>query len=384
MPDSCASIITVAGNQRIFSWACFDFDPNNTHWQGDAHMSIKQIGVLTGGGDAPGLNAVIRAIVVTADKHDMVVIGIRHGWAGLLDEGEARALSLAEVDDIHRTGGTILGTSRTNPAKRSDGFDQVKKNLSKFGCDALVAIGGDDTLGVAHKLYDEGVKVVGVPKTIDNDLSATDYTFGFDTAINIAAEALDRLHTTAKSHDRVLVVEIMGRHAGWLALNAGLAGGAHVILLPEEKFDIEEVCEALNERRKNGLNYSIVAVAEGALPRDTSEFITQDDKVDEFGHVKLGGIANRLAKVIEKRTGQETRSVVLGHLQRGGAPSAFDRVLGTRLGVKAVQLIVEGKFGQMASLRGTDIVSVSIAEAAGKSKVVTKHLIDEMKLFIGR
>jgi 6-phosphofructokinase 1 len=263
-------------------------------------------------------------------------------------------------------------------------MEQIKKNIEKFGCDALIAIGGDDTLGVAQKLYEEGVKIVGVPKTIDNDLSATDYTFGYDTAINIATEAMDRLHTTAKSHDRVMVVEVMGRHSGWLTMAAGMAGGAHIVLLPEVEFDPEEVCDVVQERFATGRCYTIIAAAEGALPSDTKEFITQDDDVDEFGNVKLGGIAGRLAKVIEKKTGQETRSVVLGHLQRGGAPSAFDRRLGTRLGVKAVKLIIDGKFGEMASLRGLDILSVPIAEAVGQQKVVGPDLIDEMRLFLGR
>lgn len=347
-------------------------------------MSVKRIGVLTGGGDAPGLNAVIRAIVVTAHSYDIEVAGIEHGWAGLLGDTEAKVISLPDVDDIHRTGGTILRTSRTNPMKYENGLAEIKQNMEKLKLDALIAIGGDDTLGVAHRLHEEGVKIVGVPKTIDNDLSATDYTFGFDTAINIATEAFDRLHTTAKSHDRVMVVEIMGRYAGWLTLNAGMAGGAHIILLPEEKFDVEEVCRIIKERREAGSNYTIVAVAEGALPVDAREFITQDDKVDEFGHVKLGGIAKRLAKVIEKRTGQETRSVVLGHLQRGGAPSAFDRMLGTRLGVKAVQLLFDNKFGEMCSLRGTQIISVPISEAVGRLKVVDGELIKEMKVFMGK
>jgi 6-phosphofructokinase 1 len=345
---------------------------------------MKKVGVLTGGGDAPGLNAVIRGIVVTAHSYGIDVVGIEHGWAGLLDDCEIRPISLDDVEDIHRTGGTILRTSRTNPGKHPGGMEQIKKNIEKHGCDALIAIGGDDTLGVAQKLHEEGVKIVGVPKTIDNDLSATDYTFGFDTAINIATEALDRLHTTAKSHDRVIVVEIMGRHAGWLTMTAGMAGGAHIILLPEVEFDPEEVCRVINERRASGRNYTIVAAAEGAMPSDTHDFITQDDKVDEFGNVKLGGIAQRLAKVIEKNTGQETRSVVLGHLQRGGAPSAFDRRIGTRLGVKAVKLVVEGSFGEMASLRGTDIVSVPIADAVGQQKVVNKERIEEMRLFLGK
>jgi 6-phosphofructokinase 1 len=340
--------------------------------------------VLTGGGDAPGLNAVIRAIVITADKHGMEVFGIKRGWAGLLDGGEVGLLSVDDVEDIHRTGGTILRTSRTNPMKHPNGMEQIKKNIESHHIDVLIAIGGDDTLGVAQKLHLDGIKVVGVPKTIDNDLCGTDYTFGFDTAINIATEALDRLHTTAKSHDRVLVVEIMGRYAGWLAMNAGLAGGAHIILLPEEKFDADEVADVVKKRLESGHNYTIIAVSEGAVPADAREFITQDDKVDEFGHVKLGGIAKRLAKVVEKKTGQETRAVVLGHIQRGGAPSAFDRVLGARLGVKAVNLIVEGKFGYMPALQGTSITSIPIEEAIGKLKLVDTSFIDEMKIFKGR
>ena len=347
-------------------------------------MSVKRFGVLTGGGDAPGLNAVIRAIVVTACSNDMEVLGIRRGWAGLLDGGEPRPPTLADVEDIHRTGGTILGSSRTNPEKHPGGVEQVLRNLAGHDCDALVAIGGDDTLGVAQKLYEGGLKIVGVPKTIDNDLSATDYTFGFDTAVNIATEAIDRLHTTAKSHDRVIVVEIMGRYSGWLTFNSGMAGGAHVILLPEEKFDIDEVCDVVKKRGEAGHNYTIIAVSEGATPSETRDFITQDDKVDEFGHVKLGGIAQRLARVIEEKTGQESRSVVLGHVQRGGAPTAFDRVTGTRLGVKAAQLIAEGNFGQMASLRGSEIKAVPIAEAVGQIKVVDKSRLDEVKRLLRR
>ncbi|RJP21719.1 MAG: 6-phosphofructokinase [Candidatus Abyssobacteria bacterium SURF_5] len=347
-------------------------------------MEIERIGVLTGGGDAPGLNAVIRAIVIAADQHGIEVIGIKRGWAGLLDGGEAELLTVDQVDDIHRTGGTVLRTSRTNPVKHPNGMEQIRRNLEKYHIDALIAIGGDDTLGVANKLHLEGIKVVGVPKTIDNDLCGTDYTFGFDTAINIATEAMDRLHTTAKSHDRVLIVEIMGRYAGWLAMNAGMAGGAHIILLPEEKFDPDEVADIVKKRRESGRNYTIIAVSEGAVPADAREFITQDDKVDEFGHVKLGGIAKRLAKVIEKKTGQETRSVELGHVQRGGAPSAFDRVLGARLGLKAVNLLLEGKFGQMPALQGTTIINIPLEQAIGKLKLVDKSFIDEMKIFRGR
>ncbi len=343
-----------------------------------------RIGVLTGGGDAPGLNAVIRGLVVTADEHGHSVIGLLDGWAGMLPKGKSRNLTLADVENLQAVGGTILGSSRTNPYKRPDGEAQVRAAWKRHKLDALVACGGDDTLGVAAKLHKAGLDIVGVPKTIDNDLEATDVTFGFDTSINISMEALDRLHTTARSHHRVLVVEIMGRYAGWLTAYAGLAGGAHVIALPEEPFDADEICDVLKKRRKAGRGYSIVAISEGARPKTRAEFITQDDKVDEFGHVKLGGIAKRLADVIEKRTGQETRHVVLGHLQRGGPPSAADRVLGLRLGGHAAELVHEKRFGKMVSVKGTKLTEVPLTKATGKQRLVPKAFRAEVRRYWGK
>lgn len=343
---------------------------------------MKKVGILTGGGDAPGLNAVIRAVVVKGEKLGYQIVGLKDGWRGILGK-DIKPLSSDEVEDIHREGGTILGTSRTNPYKEENGESQVIENMKQLDLYALVAIGGDDTLGVANKLGKKGVKVVGVPKTIDNDLSATDICFGFDTAINRVSEALDRLHTTAKSHHRILVVEVMGRHAGWMTLEGGMAGGAHVILIPEEPFDIEEVCKLIKKRQEKGKLYSIVAVAEGALPKGGTEFFTKKEGTDAFGHVKLGGIANALEKEIEKRTGAETRSVVLGHVQRGGSPSAFDRYLGTRLGLKAIDMVDKGEFDKMAALKDAQLVSVPLEEAVGKNKVVSKELLDEAKVFFG-
>lgn len=343
---------------------------------------MKRLGILTGGGDAPGLNAVIRAVVYAADKYNLEIMAFREGWAGVLG-GDIQPLKVEDVEDIHRQGGTIIGTSRTNPFKIKGGINKVKRNLKKYQIDGLIAVGGEDTLGVAHKLSREGVKVIGVPKTIDNDLSATDYTFGFDTAINRAMEAIDGLHTTAKSHQRVLVVEIMGRHAGWMTLEAGMAGGAHIILIPEVPFDIEDVCKIIKRRKRLGKRYTIVAVAEGAVPKGGSTFITQELKKDEFGHVRLGGVAKALEKEIEKRTGIETRSVILGHTQRGGAPSAFDRYLATRFGLKAAELARKGEFGKMVSLQGTRVVSVDLEEAVGKLKMVDKSLYQEAKIFFG-
>ena len=341
-----------------------------------------QIGVLTGGGDAPGLNAVIRGITTKAISLGYDVLGFRKGWAGLLGDGEHHPLDLDEVEDIHMLGGTILGTSRTNPYKVENGVEQVKKNLKKLKCDFLIAIGGEDTLGVASRLYQDGINVVGVPKTIDNDVNATDYTFGFDTAVNIAADAIDKLHTTAKSHSRVLIIEVMGRHAGWLTLHSGMAGGAHVILIPEEPYDLEEVCKIIERREKAGKDYTIIAVSEGAVPKEGS-MVTQCQEVDSFGHVRLGGVAQCLAGEIEKITGKECRHVVLGHLQRAGHPTAFDRVLGTRLGVHATELIDKGDFGKVVALKGTDIVTVSMKDALGKLKTVPKKRYEEAKLFFG-
>jgi phosphofructokinase-like protein len=340
-----------------------------------------KIGVLTGGGDCPGLNAVIRAIVRKAynDKHE--TIGFRNGWKGII-EGDIILLDLAAVAGILPKGGTILGTSRTNPYKTPEDVKKVIDNFKKIKLDALIAIGGEDTLGVAYKLTKEGLNVIGVPKTIDNDLSATDYTFGFDTAINTAMECIDRLHSTAESHHRVMVVEVMGRHAGWIATFAGIAGGADVILIPEIPVDLAEICNVLKKRHGRGRNFSIVVVAEGAKLKQDSD-VTRDESLDEFGHVKLGGIGDYLAKEIEKRTGYETRATVLGHIQRGGSPTAFDRVLGTRFGVMAVELVENKQFGQMVSLAGTKIIAVPLERGIEKLKTVDMELYKVSKVFSG-
>ena len=333
-----------------------------------------RVGILTSGGDCPRLNATIRSIVIQGEKEGYEMIGFIDGWAGVL-ENRWRKLTEGEVEDIHRQGGTILFTCRTNPYKETKGLERVKDTLKKNRIDALVAIGGDDTLGVAHRLCSEGIKIVGIPKTIDNDLSATDYSIGFDTAINIAVEAMDRLHSTARSHHRVMVVEIMGRHVGWMTLEAGIGGGAHIILIPEVPFDLDEVCRTLRERKDAGKNYSMVAVAEGAKAAKGSKLLTQEvvkeASTDAFGNILLGGVGEALAKEIVSRTGLETRSVILGHLQRGGSPSAFDRFLATRFGIKAVELIKEGKFGEMTSLKGTDIISVPLRDAVERTRYVS-------------
>ncbi len=348
-------------------------------------MSVK-VGILTGGGDCPGLNPVIRAAVrkgIEVYNYDM--IGLYHGWAGLMNMNTG-PLDLKSVSGILHRGGTILGTSRTNPAKVENGFEVAKENFKKINLDALIAIGGEDTLGVANKLHKMGVPVVGVPKTIDNDLFATDYTFGFDTSVNIIMDAIDRLHTTAESHDRVIIVEVMGRHAGWLAVYGGMAGGADVILIPEEPFDLNEVCQHIKKRHSRGKNFSIVVAAEGAQPKEGSsggEFFTKDKSLDAFGHVKLGGIGDALAKAIEKNTSFETRAVVLGHVQRGGSPTAFDRVLGTRFGVGAIDLVKNKHFGKMVALQGNKIVAVPIEKAISKLKTVDKELYDIAKVFFG-
>ena len=340
-----------------------------------------RIGVLTGGGDCPGLNAVIRAVVrkgVTTYGHEFV--GFRDGWRGPL-EGISRPLGVAEVRGILPRGGTILGSSRTNPFKIDGGVEKIKSNLVGFGVDALIAIGGEDTLGVAARLTDLDVKVVGVPKTIDNDLGATDYTFGFDTAVNIAMEAIDRLHTTAESHHRALIVEVMGRHAGWIALHAGLAGGANVILIPERPFDIERVCAYVQHRFQT--RYSpIVVVAEGAHPV-SEDLATSTETLDSFGHMRLGGVGQMLAGEIEKRTGKEARYTVLGHIQRGGTPTAFDRVLATRFGLAAVDAVHDGQSGVMVALRGTDIVRVPLSSATAQLKLVPVERYAEAEVFFG-
>jgi phosphofructokinase-like protein len=310
------------------------------------------------------------------------VIGIKNGWKGLV-ENDTLSLDIGAVSGILPKGGTILGTSRTNPYKKEGCVDKVKENYKKIGLDALIVVGGEDTLGVAAKLIKEGIpNIVGVPKTIDNDLSCTDYTFGFDTALNIAMECIDRLHTTAESHHRIIVAEVMGRHAGWIAIEAGIAGGADVILIPEIPIDIEEVCAAIKKRHQRGKTFSIVVVAEGAEFK-AGTVVTQAQKLDDFGHVRLGGIGELLASEIEKRTGYETRVSVLGHIQRGGSPTAFDRVLGTRFGAKAIELIQSKKFGRMAALSGNKIIDVSIEEAVKELKTVDPELYEIAKIFFG-
>ena len=342
-----------------------------------------RIGVLTGGGDCPGLNAVIRAVVQRAIKsYGWSVAGIRHGWRGLLLE-EIEPLDLSSVSGILPRGGTILGTSRTNPYKEQDGESRIRATLARREIDAVVVIGGEDTLGTAVKLHGAGVSVVGVPKTIDNDVNGTDYTFGFDTALTIATEAIDRLHTTAESHDRVMVAEVMGRHAGWIALCSGIAGGADMILIPEFPIPFHEICEAIWRRHERGKNFSIVVVAEGALLADEAgnPLHVQTEKRDAFGHVRLGGIGASLAEKIEETTGYETRYSVLGHIQRGGSPTAFDRVLGSRFGVAAVDLVERKGFGRMVAVRGTQIVDVPIAEAVGSLKTVGREYYEMARVF---
>jgi ATP-dependent phosphofructokinase / diphosphate-dependent phosphofructokinase len=341
-----------------------------------------RIGMLTGGGDCPGLNAVIRAVVRSGiDEFDDQLIGFRDGWRGVLESSYIE-LDIEATRGILPRGGTILGSSRTNPYKRDDGVERVRQTLAELDIDALIAIGGEDTLGVANKLHQDGVNVIGVPKTIDNDLGATDVTFGFDTAIQIATEAIDRLHTTAESHNRILVVEVMGRSAGWIALHSGIAGGADVILIPEIPFDIDEVCRLINRRHDRGRYFSIVVAAEGATPKaGTMEVLTGD--VDEFGHPRLGGIGVRLEHEIEKRTGYETRATVLGHVQRGGTPTAFDRVLATRLGLAAIRGAHDGAWGMMTSLRGNEIKLVTLAEAVAEVRRVPAEEYESLGVLFG-
>ena len=336
-----------------------------------------RVGLLTGGGDCPGLNAVIRAVVRKGERHyGDELVGFRDGWKGVLEDSTI-LLDVERCRGILPRGGTILGTSRTNPYKVEDGVKKALDTLRKERIDALVAIGGEDTLGVANKLGSEGIGVVGVPKTIDNDLSGTEVTFGFDTALQIATDAIDRLHTTAESHDRVMVVEVMGRHAGWIATEAGIAGGAAEILIPEEEFDIDVVCDALKHRHEKGRFASIVVVAEGAQPKEGSMEV-QSGEVDQFGHVRLGGIGNRVAEEIEKRTGFETRVTILGHIQRGGTPTAFDRILATRFGIAAIDAVHEGAFGQMVALRAAKIVRVPLEEAVSELKTVDRSLYHDV------
>ncbi|MDP9385138.1 MAG: 6-phosphofructokinase [Actinomycetota bacterium] len=342
-----------------------------------------RIGLLTGGGDCPGLNAVIRAVVRKGiNVHGHELVGFRHGWGGVLAD-EAIELTHQSTSGILHRGGTILGTSRTNPYKDGeDGGERVRRTLEARGVDALIPIGGEDTLGVAKRLADEGVPVVGVPKTIDNDLAGTDFTFGFQTAVQIATDAIDRLHTTAESHNRVIVVEVMGRHAGWIAAYSGIAGGADVVLVPERPFDVDDVCERIRRRHAGGRTFSIVVVAEGAQPKD-GEVASDAAQTDAFGHVRLGGIAVELEREIERRTGFESRMTILGHVQRGGTPLAYDRVLGTRFGVAAVDAVSDGRFGMMTALRGTSIELVPLDQALAEPKLLDPSLFETAEVFFG-
>jgi ATP-dependent phosphofructokinase / diphosphate-dependent phosphofructokinase len=345
-----------------------------------------RVGMLTGGGDCPGLNAVIRAVARRSFDRGYDVIGVLEGWRGLV-EGIFQELGPREISGILPRGGTILGTTRTNPYRTDGGVESVLRTFEEERLDALVAIGGEDTLGVAAKLHAEHeFPVVGVPKTIDNDLAATDYTFGFDTAVWIATEAIDRLHTTAESHNRVMVVEVMGRHTGWIAVMSGIAGGADVILIPEQPITVEQACDEIRRRHGRGKDFSIVVVSEGyELTYDSGErrAVTQEAREDAFGHVRFGGVGDALAREIEDRTGYETRVTVLGHVQRGGSPTPRDRVLATRYGLKAADLVHEGKFGQMAALHGDDIVEVSLQEATAELKTVPPHWYETARAFFG-
>ncbi len=345
---------------------------------------MARVGLLTGGGDCPGLNAVIRAVVRSGSaKGEHSFVGFRYGWAGALGN-DAFALGVEHTAGILPRGGTILGTSRTNPfADGRDGTADIRRTLSEQGVDALIPIGGEDTLGAALRLHREGIPVVGVPKTIDNDLAATDMTVGFHTAVQIVTDAIDRLHTTAESHNRVMVLEVMGRHAGWIATHAGLAGGADAILVPERPFDIEEVCAHLRRRHERGRSFSIVVVAEGAAPREGTLEVRADAPLDAFGHVRLGGIGVTLEHEIEARTGFEARVTILGHVQRGGTPTAFDRVLATRLGVTAMEAVAAGRFGVMVALRGTEIVEVDLEDALREPKLLDPSLYETAELFFG-
>jgi 6-phosphofructokinase 1 len=337
-----------------------------------------KIGILTGGGDCPGLNAVIRAIVRKGVFHHQdEFVGFLEGWRGVMED-QSMKLTLDSIAGILPRGGTILRTSRTNPVKKEGGIASCLETLKRHEIDALVALGGDDTQSVTYKLHESGFKVVGVPKTIDNDLSGTDFCFGFDTAVNIATEAIDRVHTTAEAHNRVIVVEVMGRDSGWIAIYSGIAGGADVILIPERPFDLNEVAETIRQRHARGRYFSVVVIAEGArLAAGIDEqIVAEKGKKDEFGHVRLGGIGTIIAQELEKRTGFETRAVVLGHIQRGGSPTAFDRMLATRYGIGAIDAVHRQDFGKMVALRGTDIVTIPLKEALSRTRVVGQDLID--------
>jgi len=342
-----------------------------------------RIGILTGGGDCPGLNAAIRAVVRRAIlEYDDHVLGVKNGWEGLVDS-DVEPLSLYSISGILPKGGTILGSSRRNPLKLGDGMQRIMDNFNKYEFDALVIIGGDDTLGIANKLAEKGLKYVGIPKTIDNDLLGTDMSFGFDTAVSIATEAIDRLHTTAESHHRVIVVEVMGRYSGAIATAAGLAGGADFILVPETPFSFEDMASQLMARHKHGKNFSVVVVAAGAKPEGFDKPISKIDKTDEFGHPLVGGVGEVVAREVETRTGMETRVVVLGSIQRGGSPTAFDRVLATRLGVHAADMVHAGRFGYMAALHGTEITEAPVVEAIRTTRTVNPQIYETAKVFFG-
>jgi ATP-dependent phosphofructokinase / diphosphate-dependent phosphofructokinase len=343
---------------------------------------VARVGILTGGGDCPGLNAVIRAVVRKGvDYFGHAIVGYRDGWRGVLDNRTTNLTPDNTSGILHR-GGTILGSSRTNPFKEERGVELIKENIDIEKLDALITVGGEDTLGVANKLTSEGLNVVGVPKTIDNDVSATDFTFGFNTAVQICTDAIDRLHSTAESHNRVMVVEVMGRHAGWIAVYSGIAGGADAILVPEYPFDIDEVCEHIRHRHQRGRTFSIVVVAEGATPADGGETL-QTEETDSFGHVRLGGIGVALERQIEQRTGFETRVTILGHIQRGGTPTAFDRVLATRFGIAAIDAVSDRDYGTMVALHGTDVVRVPLGDAVGKLKTLDREIFEAAGVFFG-
>ena len=341
-----------------------------------------KVGVLSGGGDAPGINAVIRAVVRKGiESYGFEMVGVKNGWRGLI-ENEFITLDLDETAGILPRGGSILGTSRTNPFKNKDGAQKILRNAKENSLGAVVVIGGEDTLGVAYKLYEMGLPSVGVPKTIDNDLLGTDYTFGFNTAVTIATDTLDRLHTTAESHQRVIILEVMGRYTGWIALEAGLAGGADAILIPEKPFDLNEVSNLIKHRQSRGRNFSVIVVAEGAKPKEGKE-ILYSDNTDEFGHVRFGGVGYYIGKEIEKRIDTETRVVDLGHLQRGGSPTPFDRILATRFGIAAIDLVHQGQFGRAVAIQGNKIISVPLKDVIGKRKTVDMNLYETASVFFG-
>ena len=346
---------------------------------------VNRVGMLTGGGDAPGLNGVIRAVTMKCvNDYEYEVLGVRRGWRGLLqkEEDNTQPLTADDVRYILEEGGTILLSSRTNPYKNEGDAEKVVENMQEYGIDALVAVGGDDTLGVAKRLHDDfGIQVVGCPKTIDNDLSATDTTFGYDTAVSIATEAIDRIRTTARSHERIMVVEVMGRHAGWITWGAGVAGAANITLIPEVEPDMDEIEDLFKKRAERGEKWGVIAVSEGVTLSE--DFITQSAETDEFGHVKLGGIGETLAEEIKERTGIDTRHVVLGHLQRGGTPTAYDRILSTRYGLRAAEAVKNGEWGQMVALRGSKIVTVPLEEATEETKTVPDDLYNAAATFFG-